>query len=104
MQIALLANNEARNRLGACVIKDLVVYGLDHVEAVTGCDAVDEHVAVNANGVFGVEDRVFVLTSSVDDIAVIFLTLVSDGLLEDVLDGRVVGVDEGVFDVADDQG
>lgn len=103
VKIALLTDNDARDRLGASVIENLVVNGLDHVEAIARGDAVDEHVTVDADGVFGVEDRIFILTGSVDDVAVVFLTLVGDGLLEDVLDGRVVRVDESVLNVSDDQ-
>lgn len=104
MQIALLTNNDTGDGFGARVIEDLVVDGLDHVEAIAGCDAVDEHVAVDANGVFGIENRVFILAGCVDDVAVVFLALVGDGFLEDVFNGGVVRVDKGVFDVSNDQG
>lgn len=103
VQIALLTNNDARNRFGTGVIQNLVVDGLNHVKAITGGDAVYEHVTVDADGVFGVEDRVFILACCVDDIAIIFLALVGDCLLEDVLDGRVVRVDKGVLNVSNDQ-
>ena len=102
MQVALLADNNAGDRLGACVVEDLVVDSLDHVEAIAGSDAVDEHVTVDADGVFRVEDRILVLACCVDDIAVVFLPFVGDGLLKDVLDGRVVRIDKGVLDVSDD--
>lgn len=102
MQIALLPDNDTGHGLGSGVVQDLVVDGLDHVEAITRGNAVDEHVAVNADGVFGIEDRVLILAGRVDDVAVIFLTSVRDGLLEDVFDGRVVRVDKSVLDVSDD--
>ena len=103
MQVALLADNNAGDVLGARVIENLVVYGLDHLKAVARGNAVDQDVAVDADRVLGIEDRVLILTSSVDNVAVVFLSLVGDGLAENVLNGRVVRVDKRVLDVADDQ-
>ena len=102
VQIALLPDNDTGHGLGSGVVQDLVVDSLDHVEAITRGDAVDEHVAVNANGVFRIEDRVLILAGSVDDVAVVFLASVRDGLLEDVFDSGVVRVDKSVLDISDD--
>ena len=103
MQIALLPNNDARDGFGSGIIQDFVMDSLDHVERVARGDRVYEHVTVNADGMFRIEDGIFVLTGCVDDVAVVFLTSVGDGFLEDVFDGRVVGIDECVFYVSDDQ-
>lgn len=50
-----------------------------------------------------VQDRVLVLASSVDDVAIVLFAADLDRLLEDVFDRWVVRVYEGVLDVADDE-
>ena len=80
---------------------------------------------MDANGMFGVEDRILILqggngagseemvrrtsrkktylTGSVDDVTVVVDPLVVDGLGEDTLDGGVVGLDEVVLDELHDE-
>ena len=80
---------------------------------------------MDANGMFGVEDRILILqggigagseemvrrtsrkktylTGSVDDVTVVVDPLVVDGLGEDTLDGGVVGLDEVVLNELDDE-
>ena len=45
----------------AAEVDDLVVHDLDHVEGLVICDRVDENVAMDADGMLGVEDGVFIL-------------------------------------------
>lgn len=44
------------------------------------------------------------LAGSIDDVAIIVLSLVLDVLVEDILDRRVVRVDKGVLNIANDEG
>ena len=43
------------------VVEDLIPDDAAHFEALLAGDGVDDHVAVDADEVFGVEDRVFIL-------------------------------------------
>ena len=47
------------------MIEDLIPQDADHLEGLPGSDGVDEHVAMDADKVLGVEDAVFVLSSRV---------------------------------------
>jgi hypothetical protein len=60
-EIALGADDDARDLGDAAKVDDLVVHDLDHVERVAGGDAVDEYVAVYPDGVLRVDGRVFIL-------------------------------------------
>lgn len=46
------------------MVKDLIPQDADHLKGLPGGDGVDEHVAMNANKVLGVQDAVFVLEPS----------------------------------------
>ena len=98
---------------------------MDHIERLVVGNRVDEDEAVDANGMFGVEDRILILqggngggseemvrrtsrkktylTGSVDDVTVVVDPLVVDSLGEDTLDGGVVGLDEVVLNELDDE-
>jgi len=86
------------------VVQDLVADDLDHLKRLLRRDAVDEHVAVDADEVLRVEDAVLVLPGRVDDLGRVLLALVADLLAEGVLNGRVVALDEVAVDVADREG
>ena len=86
------------------VVEDLVADHLDHLEGLQRGDAVDEHVAVDADKVLRVEDAVLVLAGRVDDFRRIVLPLVPDLFAEGVLDGRVVALDKVPVDVAHGEG
>lgn len=103
VQIALLAHDYARHMLGAGVVENLVIHGLHHLEAVSRGDAVHQNIAMDTNGMLGIQNRVLVLPRCVDDVTVVVLALVLDGLLKDILDGRVVRVDECIFYVSHDE-
>ena len=81
------------------VVQDLVSDDAHHLEALLAADRVDDHVAVDANEVLGVEDAVFVLAGGVDHLDGKVMVAVADDLAESVLDGRVVGVDKVAVDV-----
>lgn len=66
-------------------------------------DGVDEHVAVDANRQAGGDERVLVLAGGVNDVALVFLAVVFDGLGEGVLDGGEILLVEVVLDELDDE-
>lgn len=103
VKIALLAYNDAGDMLGTCVVQDLVVDRLHHLEAIAGCDRVDQDVSVYTYGMLGIEDRVLILSGSVDYVTGIRASLVLDTLCERCLDGRIVGIDKDVLHVPHDQ-
>lgn len=86
------------------VVQNLIPNNLDHLERGQRRDAVDEHVAVDADEVLRVEDAVLVLAGRVDDLGRVLLPLVSDLFAKGVLDGRVVALDKVPVDVADCEG
>ena len=61
MQVGLGTDDDTRDVVHSAEIDDLVVHDLHHVERLLGRDGVHEHVAVDADGMLGVEDRVLVL-------------------------------------------
>lgn len=63
-QIALGANNDARDLANAAEVNNLVVHDFDHVERVARGNRVDEYVAVYPDGVLRVYRRVFVLCTT----------------------------------------
>lgn len=111
------------------VVEDLVTENANHVERLLGGDRVDQNIAVNANKVFRVQNAVFILviimltlaaysssflskglcccmtssylTSSVDDLGSIILSLIFDNLAERVFDGGVVAFDKVAVDELD---
>ena len=60
-QIDLAAHKHARERPVLVVLLDLSVDDFHGVEGLGGGDGVDEDEAVDANGMFGIQDRVLVL-------------------------------------------
>lgn len=86
------------------VVENLVPNDADHLEALLAADRVDDHVAVDADEVFGVEDAVFVLAGGVDHLDGEIMVSVADDLAEGVLDGRVVGVDKVAVDILHGEG
>ena len=81
------------------MVQDLVSDDAHHLEALLAADRVDDHVAVDANEVLGVENAVFILAGGVDHLDGKVMVAVADDLAESVLDGRVVGVDKVAVDV-----
>ena len=75
-------------------VHQLLVDGLDHLEALLVVDGVDEDVAVNVDGVLSGEDAVLVLPGSVHHQHLVLLAEDLHVLVEGVLDGRVVGVNK----------
>lgn len=81
------------------MVENLVPDDAHHLEALLARDRVDDHVAVNADKVLVVENRVFILARGVDDFHGKVLVAVADDLAERVLDGGVVRVDKMAIDV-----
>lgn len=46
------------------MVEDLVAQDADHVKGLLGSDRVNEHIAMDADEMFGVEDAVFILEGS----------------------------------------
>lgn len=61
MEICLGTDDDTWDGVEAAEVDNLVVYDLDHVERFPGGNRVDEDIAVDANGMFGVKDGVLVL-------------------------------------------
>lgn len=81
------------------VVQDLVSDDAHHLETLLAADRVDDHVAVDANEVLGVENAVFVLAGGVDHLDGKVMVAVADDFAESVFDGRVVRVDKVAVDV-----
>lgn len=76
------------------MIQNLIPNDPAHFKTLLVGHAVDDHVAVYADKVLGVEYRVLVLACRVDDFDGKVLVLVPDDFAEGVFDCRVVGVDK----------
>ena len=96
-EITFGADNDTGQICEAAKVYNLIVDDLDHVEGVAGGDGVHEDIAVDADGVLGVERGVFVLACGVDDVAVILDALVGNALCKSGLYGGVVGIDKVVL-------
>ena len=66
--IVLIPHHHQRHLVRTQMIQDLVPDDADHLKALFRADGIDNHVAVDADEVFRVENRVFVLASGVDDL------------------------------------
>jgi len=86
------------------VVKDLVPNDAHHLKALLAADRVDDHVAVDADKVLGVQDAVLVLAGRVDHLDGEVVVAVADHFAESVFDGRVVRVDKVAVDVLDCEG
>jgi len=80
------------------VVEDFITDDAHHGEGLFGADGVDEHVSMDADEVFGLEDGVLVLAGGVDDFGDKVGALVADGFGEGVFDGGVVRFDEVALD------
>lgn len=81
------------------MIEDFISDDPHHLKALLARDRIDNHVAMYSNKVLIVENRVFILAGSVDDLHGKVLVSVPDDLAERVLDCGVVGVDKVAIDV-----
>lgn len=61
LQIGFRADYDARYLVQAAKIHDFVVDNLNHVEGLARRDRVHEDEAVNTDGMFGIEDGIFIL-------------------------------------------
>lgn len=86
------------------VVQDLVPNDAHHLKALLAANRVDDHVAVDADKVLGVEDAVLVLAGGVDHLDGEVVVAVADHFAEGVFDGRVVRVDKVAVDVLDCEG
>jgi hypothetical protein len=86
------------------VIQNLIPYDAHHLEALLAADRVDDHVAVDADEVLGVEDAVLVLAGGVDHLDGEVVVAVADDFAESVFDGRVIRVDEVAVDILNCEG
>lgn len=82
----------------------LFINDSNHLKALTIRDRVHENVTMNADGMFGRKERVFVLSGCVDYRNIIVFALVRDLFLIWVFDCRIVWLHEMVFDKFNDEG
>ncbi len=85
------------------MIKDLVPDDSTHLKTLLAGHRVYNHVAMYADEVLAIEDRIFVLACRINDFYSKILVLVTDDFAKGVLDGRVVGIDEVAIDELDCQ-
>lgn len=86
------------------MIQNLVANNGNHLKRLARGNGVHDHVAMDADEVFRVQDAVLILARGVDDFGRELLALVLDGPVEGVFDRGIVALDEGTFDEADGQG
>ncbi len=60
-EVGLGTNDDAGNLVHATEVDDLVVDDLNHVKGLSGGDGIYENITMNTDGMFGIEDRKFVL-------------------------------------------
>lgn len=101
------------------MVEDLVANDAHHLKRLLRADRVDKHVAVDANEVLGIENRVFILlrqplvslvsslsssarlaylAGSVDDLGRVVLALDRNLFAEGVFNGRIVAFDKVAID------
>ena len=81
------------------MVQNLIPEHATHFEALLAAHAIHDHVSVDPNEVFRVQDRVFVLAGGVYNLHSKVLVTVPNDLAERVLDRGIVGVDEVAVDV-----
>ena len=86
------------------VVQDLVSDDAHHLEALLAADRVDDHVAVDADEVLGVENAVLVLAGGVDHLDGKVMVAVADDLAESVFDRRVIRVNKVPVNILDCEG
>lgn len=104
LQIALCANNYAGDFVFTTEVDDFIIHDLDHVKRSSRVDGIYKDVAMYTDGVFRVENGIFILTSGVDDVTIVLYALVDDSFGEGALDGGVVRLYEVVFYELYDEG
>ena len=83
------------------MIQNLVPDHPDHLKRRARGHGIHNHIAMDTDAVFGVQDTVFILPGGVDDLGRELLALVFHGPVEGVFDGGVVVLDESALDEAD---
>ena len=79
-EITFRTDNNTGKFCDAAKVYNLIVDDLDHVEGVARGNGVHEDIAMDSDGMLGIERRVFILASCVDDMAVVLDAFVSDAL------------------------
>ena len=81
------------------MIEDFIPNDATHLKALLARHRVHNHVPVDADEMFAVENGILVLTGRVDDLHAKILVTVAHDFAEGVLDRRVIRVDEVAVDV-----
>ena len=83
------------------MVKYLIPNDATHLKTLLASHRVHDHIAMDANEVLAIEDRVLILPGRINDLYREVLVFVPDDFAEGVLDGRVVRVDEVAVDELD---
>lgn len=82
-------------------LPELLVHDANHVVALPIRDRIHENISMHPNGVFRREERVFVLTGSVQDGNIVVHAIMRDLLEMRVLHCWIVWLDEVIVDILD---
>jgi hypothetical protein len=85
------------------MIKNLIPNDPAHLKTLLASHRVHDHIAMYANEVLAIEDRVLILAGRINNLYRKILVLVPNDFAERILDGRIVGVDEVAVDELDCQ-
>jgi len=81
------------------VIEDFVSDDATHLETLLAGDRIYDHVAMYANEVLAIQNRVLVLPCCVNDLGGDVLVLISNDFAECIFDGGVIRVHEMAVDI-----
>jgi hypothetical protein len=65
-KVYLGTDYDTRDLFHSTEVDNLVIHDLDHVKGISRGDRVDENKAVDADSMFGIEDRILVLSMRCD--------------------------------------
>ena len=86
------------------MIEYLIPNDPTHLKALLARDGIHNHIAMDANEMLAVQNRVFILPGGVDDLKCEILVPIADYFAEGVFDCWVIGVDEMAIDELDCEG
>lgn len=97
-EVGFVGYDHEGDGVGAQMIQNLIPNNPHHLKTLLGRNTIHNHIPMNADKMFGIEDRVFVLAGRVDDFYGEVLGAVADHFAEGVFYRGVVAVDEVAVD------